>query len=255
MSVSISAEEHLAKFSLTVKDANEFITANLNQPDVIFYAALDHGVTTSMLNQITNYSPEIICQYFNAAGFECGELDETSILLNRNADVLEKLVNFNQNIGILSNNSIREEIEPQLISPQVPHVFFGPTYSLQENDGLYDAAELGIAHLNEVTASNESIESLFYGALINVFSALDESELMQINAFPDDGSAEEFQTMFLDMLNDMPEPIVWTEEEMFQLVVSEAIGIMNGFVLPDIDFIGRIDPLLSPAFWFDVNVA
>ncbi|MCC6922516.1 MAG: hypothetical protein IT525_05560 [Nitrosomonas sp.] len=123
MSVSISAEEHLAKFSLTVKDANEFITANLNQPDVIFYAALDHGVTTSMLNQITNYSPEIICQYFNTAGFECSELDETSILLNRNADVLEKLVNFNQNIGILSNSSIREEIEPQLISPQVPHVF------------------------------------------------------------------------------------------------------------------------------------
>ncbi len=238
----ISAKEHLAKLNITVQQANDFIVANIDQPETLFFAALDHGVTTKMLSEITNNPSDEVCNYFASSEFDCSTLDDTSILLNSDACSLENLVNFNEAIGTLSNDSIEGQVQSLLITEQIHEAFFGPVYPLQRADDEYDAAELGIEHLNSIPATNENIESLFYGTLINVFSAIDKSELTQINEFPDDGNVEDFQTLFLDTLSDVPESVSWTEEEMFELVTNEAADIMNGFFGSGI--IGRLDPLL-----------
>jgi hypothetical protein len=244
------AEDHLIKFGVTVQQASEFIVANVEQPETLFYAALDSGVTTEMLSEITSNSSDVICDYFSSAGFDCGGLDDTSILLNSDTSALENLVGFNKNIGALSNDLLSENVQTQLFTPDILHFFWSEANASQKIDGIYDAAELGVEHLNNIPASNENIESLFYGTLINVFSALDESELTQINEFPDNGNTEDFQTLFLDALNDIPEPVVWNEEAMFKLVANEASVIMNGFFVEGgVDFVGRLDPLLSPSFW------
>lgn len=238
----ISAEEHLAKLDVTVQEANDFIVANIDQPETLFFAALDHGVTTQMLSDITNNPSDEVCNYFASSEFDCSTLDDTSILLNSEACSLENLVNFNEAIGTLSNESIKEQVLPLLTTIQIHEAFFGPVYHLQRQDDEYDATELGAEHINSIPATNENIESLFYGTLINVFSAIDKSELMQINEFPEGGNTEDFQTLFLDTLNDIPDTVVWTEEEIFELVTEEAADIMNGFFGSGI--IGRLDPLL-----------
>lgn len=240
---TISAKEHLAKFGLTVKDAEEFIEVNLDRPGTIFDAALDYGVTTKMISEITNHSQDIICDYFTSAELECTMLDNTSILLNSDFDALESLVDFNKNTGILSNNSIREQVIPLLFTEDILHGFFKPIYSFQGADGLYDDVELGVEHLDDVSATDESIESLFYGTLINMFSTLDASELTQINEFHKNGETEDFQALFIDALSDKPD-IVWPEERMLELVTDTAANVMNGFFIGQHNFGGILDPLL-----------
>ena len=244
----ISAEEQLAKSGFTVQQANNFIVANIELPETLFYTALDHGVTTEMLSEITSISSDVICDYFASAGFECGGLDDTSILLNTDADGLESLVNFNENNGVLSNVSLNEHVESQLFTPDILHFFWAEANASQKIDGIYNAAELGVGHLNNIPAIDENIESLFYGTLINMFSSLDESELTQLNEYPDDGNIAGFKELFAEALSNTPNP-AWTDQEMFELVTNETADIMNGFFLEGVDFVGRLDPLLSPSFW------
>ena len=61
----MSAESILNKQGITLQEAKDFIDSNvkLNQPELIFKAALDHAVTISMLNEITGYSIDVIKAY------------------------------------------------------------------------------------------------------------------------------------------------------------------------------------------------
>lgn len=242
----ISAEEHLAKFGLTVQDANEFISSNLNQPESIFYAAFDYGVTKNMLSEITSASLEVICQYFEAAGFNCNELDSTSILVNSDLGILEKLINFNDGSGVLSTEALRISVEP-LLTGESPlnGPFFGPIFKFQQNDGIYDADELGVGHLNSVPAIDESIESLFYGSLINFFSELDSTELEKINFF--DGTQNEYQVFLLNVLDENSPSGAWSNDELADFVINKAAQIINEHppIDLDINWIGILDSVFT----------
>ena len=226
----ISAEDHLAKFGVTVEQAFDFIFSNVNQPDVIYSVAREHGVTNAMLSEITNKSTDIINKYFTSANIDNSLFDQTSKMINSDLGTLEEMIQFNNKVGILSNDSLKNEVL-QLISDKNAYVpMFGPIYPFSVKDGFYDAEELGVDHLEDVLATDESIESLFYGGLINMFRALDESELNQIHTFPDGGNQEDFQVLLLDVLtNELPSSIVWSDEQLAEMVAAEAAEINDKF--------------------------
>lgn len=221
----ISAEEHLAKLGVTVQQAYDFIFANVDQPEKIFDAAFDAAVTTNMLSEITNISTNIICNYFDSAGFDCGELDDTSILVNTDLGSFEKLIAFNNNTDSLSTHVLRESTQSKLEFPSLIEIFFEPIFGFQRKDGIYDAEELGVGHLDNVPATNESIESLFYGSLINFFSELNPNELEQINSF--NGNQDEYHRLLFDVLSETSPTGSWTNDELSNLVVNEATNIIN----------------------------
>lgn len=238
----ISAEEQLAKRGVSIQQAADFITINIDQPEVIFAAARESGVTNAMLNEITNFPTEVITEYFTFNDLDPRELDNTSILFNSDPDSLENLVNFNNNIEVLSNSSLSEQVQSLLSFDGIYPLFLGPIYTLQSDDKIYDTEELGVGHLNNVPATEESVESLFYGSLINLFSALDESELAQINEFSNKKeNTEEFRALLFEVLNDTPEPDVRTDDKMFELVTNEAASIINNHFNGDFKLIGVLD--------------
>lgn len=241
----ITAEDHLAKLDVTVQQAIDFIVVNVDQPDVIYSAAFDNGVTNAMLSEITNISKEVISDYFVSANFQPQKLDYTSMLANFDLGSLETLVDFNTNTGILSNSSLRETVSSSVAIPQTYALSFEAVISFQSNDGIYDASELGVGHLTDVVATSDNLESLFYGSLINMFRALDETELNQINAFPEDGNSEDFQTLLLQTLSETPETVSWTDEQLAELVSIKATDVIdelwsgNGFVgVLDVSYYG-----------------
>jgi len=226
----ISAEEHLAKLGITVQQANDFIVENVDNPELLFVVARQNGVTNSMLSEITNISTSVISDYFVAADINSLELDQTSILVNSDLGFLETLVDFNHNTGILSNASLSEIVQPQVDGLYEftfeTHASLFPFYL---NDGIYDAEELGVGHLTDVAATSNSLESLFYGSLINMFRMLDESELNQINLFPEDGTSEDFQALLVESLSESPSSFIWTDEQLAALVTIEAAANINEF--------------------------
>ncbi|MCB1934660.1 MAG: hypothetical protein KDF59_01840 [Nitrosomonas sp.] len=239
----ISAEEHLAKLGFTVQQAFDFIFANVGQPEVIYSAARENGVTNAMLSEITNVSKDIIHNYFAKVGKDSTVLDYTSILINFDLGSLETLVEFNNNAGILSNLSLDDAVGPLLIEELALPFFYKPYRSFQAADEVYDAEELGVGHLSDVPATDESIKSLFYGTLINMYETIDKTELDQIKTFPEDGDFAEFQSILLDAFSDVPATVAWSDEELANLVVEEAVETVNKLFnfVGDSELVGVLD--------------
>lgn len=223
----ISAEAHLAKLGFTVQQAKAFIESNASKPDVIFATARQYGVTTNMLSEISGYSNDVIRGYFDASGEKSAELDYTSLLVNSDLGNLENLVGFNEKTGALSNASLRATVKSFLSDKNS----YEPTFSAihTESDGIYDAEELGVGHLLHVAATNENIESLFYGTLINIFERIDKSELSEINNPSLDKNSNEYKQLLLNALTDSPDTIAWSDKQMVDLVTEEAAHIIDQY--------------------------
>jgi len=229
----ISAEKHLAKSGVTVGQASDFIWANIDQPEIIFAAARQHGVTNAMLHEITGVSSSVINDYFKNADLVPERLDHTSILFNTDIGSIETLVGFNDNAGALSNASLKAKVQPLIDLPAAYNFPFTARYDFQSEDGVYDEDELGISQLGDIDATNENIESIFYGTLIRMFSRLDSTELSQINGFPKNGNPVDFQTLLLDALNDPVTDPIWTEESLVHKIVDEAVYLHNHYMQDD----------------------
>ncbi|MEK6736283.1 MAG: hypothetical protein AABY47_06915 [Pseudomonadota bacterium] len=225
----MSAESHLAEFGITVQQARDFIKLNIQEPEEIFQVARDYGVTTRMLSELSDHSVDAVRGYFSAVNLQSKDLDYPNILVNSDLGSLGSLVSLNQREGILSNTSLRTAVLEKLGSNKGDYEFtFGFVKPYQDDDGIYNADELGVGHLTSVPATTESLESLFYGSLINIFSALDEIELNQIVGFSNKGT-EEYQTLFLSTLSESPTPIMWSDTDLSHLVEDEVVSIIGKY--------------------------
>lgn len=225
----MSAETHLAKFGVTTQQAIDFINSNVLEPEKIYDTAYDYGVTTKMLSELSGYSVDVVRAYFEDTSEIWEKLDNTSILINSDLGSLESLIATNERDGLLSNASLRN-----LVLPKVEHSLptaYEPSFnwakSYQDDDNIYDEEELGVFGLASVPATTESVESLFYGSLINIFSRLDDAELIQINEFPNKES-EEYQLLLFTNLNS-PSVVSRNDTDLSALVVAEAVNTINNY--------------------------
>jgi len=224
------AEKYLADLGITVQQAKDFIIANIEKPEIIFKTASQYGVTTRMLGEITGYPRDAVQKYF--PNTDMGKLLDMSKLVNSDLGLLEDLVAFNTREGVLSNASLRAVVK--LKTDGYDQSFTSSNPDLQLKDSLYSSGELGVEHLDDIPATTDNIESLFYGSLINIFSALDASELNQIKAFPDNGNNEDFQALLLTVLSESPTTIAWNDSQLADLVANEAINILGKYWTNDL---------------------
>ncbi len=226
----IPAETYLNSFGVSVEQAQEFIDLNIEQPEIIYSTALEYGVTTAMLSEIKGIPKDVINEYFSSVDKEGQLIDGMSILVNSDLGTLEPLVNLNSNAGNLSNASLREATLNKLEVKADYDPFFSEKMKRDlHKDGIYDAEELGIGLLGNIPATGENLESIFYGSLINMFSALDKSEWDQITELQNSGSPEELHALLFTALSEPPSPIAWSETEMRDMVAIEAANIIEKY--------------------------
>lgn len=237
----IPAESYLNSFGITVQQARDFIDLNIEHPEIIFEVAFEYGVTTAMLSEIKGYPGDIVREYFNSIDTDGRSLDGRSILVNSDLGSLEPLVNFNSKAGILSNVALKEGVKNELPIKAFYDPTFAPEHRDIQKDGSYDAEELGVGSLGNVPATSESLESLFYGSLINIFSALDESEWSQITTLRANGSTEDYHALLLTSLSTSPSSVAWSDETMAQMVKEEASYIIEKYWAPGEVLIGILD--------------
>lgn len=238
----MSAATHLAKFGVTVEQAYDFIIANVDQPEIIFDTAEEFAVTTAMLSEITQFSTAVISNYFASFNLDTGKLDETHILINSDPDALSSLVTLNTRTGILSNESLRGFVQQALNDPSQYDAVFGPQFPFQDDDDIYDAEELGVITLSNIPATTASIESLFYGSLINMFLRFDQTELNQIVFFPvaERRGSDDFQAFVFEALSDISLTAPRPDDELAGLVVREAAILITELV-EDSTIVGVLD--------------
>lgn len=231
------AEKYLTDLGITVDQASDFINVNIGDPQKIFKTASEYGVTTRMLSEISGYLRNDVQKYFADVNPDWSKLLDKSKLVNSDLDLLEDIVAFNTRELILSNASLREIVKPKIDSldyADYDSTFLSSFPDLQLKDGLYSSGELGVEHIDNIKATSENIESLFYGTLINIFLTLDESEFDQIITFPDNGSSEDFQALLLVALKESPTPIIWNDEQLIDKVTDEAVNIIKKYWTDDL---------------------
>lgn len=232
-----TGQEVLAHYQITIDQAQQFILANIKQPDVIFDTAEDFGITTQHLSDITGYSTNIISGFFGSFGLDTVELDDIRILFNSELDNGFSLVGFNNRSDVLSTASLSSLVKADVEISDYSD-FFKPVFSYQTDDGLYTPDELGVPG-NSVPATEASIESLVYGTLINVYAGLDDSELTVLKDFSHNAAnIDEYRALLTDALGD---PAIHSDEELADLIADETVALINEFWYGDVIVNGTLD--------------
>lgn len=178
-------DDVLNEIPATRPQALDWIYAHADQPETIFELAFGNGITTSMLSDLTGFSNNQISAYFATKGLDVGLLEEVGILFNSELGSLDHLVEFNDHGGALSTVSLRDTVKVSFEDDSTSYDgFFESLFDYQESDGIYSPDELGVKNLGNITASEENIESIFYGTLINIFQQFDAAEYQQIIESP-----------------------------------------------------------------------
>ena len=119
----------------------------------------------------------------------------------------------------------------------IPIFFFTLLVGYEEADGVLTPDELGVSHLGNVPATTDSIKSLVYGSLINLYSQLDETELSELKEFPhDENNRDEYRSLLIEDLKDSAN---YTDDVLADLVVSETASIIEEY--RNLDTVGVLD--------------
>lgn len=233
-----TGQEVLDFYKVTISQALQFIEANINKPQTIFNKANESGITIQHLSDITGYSTDIISNYFVSAGLNPRKLDEVKLIFNSSVGDLESIVSFNSHSGALSNIELGDRVET-VVDPIKYQYFFEPfsQHEYEQIDGVLTPDESGISHLGNVPATSDSMESIVYGSLINLYSQLDETELRELKEFPyDENNKDQYRSILIESLKDSAN---YTDNVLADLVVSETASIIEEFWNHDI--VGVLD--------------
>lgn len=131
----------------------------------------------------------IFLNYDDATDFITDQDNSYQEFLPADMEALASLVGLNTYTGELSNASIREQVIA-LTGSDAYYEAFDPSNYEGSSDGVFTTEELGLSHLSNLPATTETLESLFYGTIINTFKAIDMDEAMSIETFIDSHEAE-----------------------------------------------------------------
>ena len=186
-----TASSALAQHGWTVAQAAQWIQAHLNDPAQIQNAMASLGLDYTMLSEVAaqlqpGITPAQIQQFFQASipqpqpqpGPQVPGAGEAVFPTE-----LQNLVSLNQNTGVLSNANVRSIALQQGVSAERYDQLFSPSSIDLNGDGILSTNELGLSALGNLPATSDTVASLLYGTVINVYHALDMQELMSIGNF------------------------------------------------------------------------
>lgn len=189
----MTAAELLSQYGITVPQASNWIQANVGNPGLVYNTALQYGVTSNMLAEIVSpwvpgASASLVEGFFDSKGFNGSALGGGSgstgnEILPSDLAGLASLLTLNNNQGALSTESLRAQVLSALEVDAWYDELFSPSVYQGAADGSFTGEDLGNPSLGTLSATQETLESLYYGTLIKMFKAIDMDEILQINNF------------------------------------------------------------------------
>ncbi|MES2787969.1 MAG: hypothetical protein V4684_21050 [Pseudomonadota bacterium] len=108
--------------------------------------------------------------------------DEDGGILPDNLMDLVSLLQLNSRSGVLSNASLKAAVVAQTGEANYLATFTPDGVDGGE-DGTWTTDELGFTHLGNLPATVATIESLFYGTWLHIFTSIDQGEATQLSDF------------------------------------------------------------------------
>ena len=189
----MNTSDYLAQLGVSLDQARSFVMANLDKPANIYNAAKQFKIDSQMLADIVapsvpGISAAQVEAFFNAKGLDGARLNAsemhttTSNLLDNGMQALSHLFNFNQHTGILSTQSLRDAIVAKVGMTAYTKAF-SPANLPGGADGVLSTTDLGFTHLGDIQATWQNVESLYFGTVTNMLTAISQSEVDELTAF------------------------------------------------------------------------
>lgn len=235
----MSAVSHLAQFGVSIEQARAYLMANLDKPLDIFSTAHQFGITCEMLAEIVgSVDTSAVRSWFIDRGFNPNTLDGTpNPFIPADMQALVSLVSLNAETGILSNSALHAAIVKQAGADAFNEVFSPGNYDGSE-DGFFSGVELGLASQANLPATQETLESLYFGTAIKIFRSIDlaeiENELMpflRLNqealAIGNPAVTEQYSTLLIGILKDNATQPLFSEQQIAEAIVAGGIDFVS----------------------------
>ncbi|MGH1461465.1 MAG: DUF4214 domain-containing protein [Neptuniibacter sp.] len=128
------------------------------------------------------------------------------VLFPEDIDALFSLIGLNDETGVLSTATLRELVIAETGESDYNSAFDPSNYA-GADDGTFTEAELGLSGLGDLPANQDTMESLWYGTLINAFQAIDIQEATELSDFVlaneevfSSGDTSSIQQDYIDLL-------------------------------------------------------
>jgi hypothetical protein len=224
----VSASTYLGNLGISVQDARTFIMSHLDNPSLIFNTATQYGVTNEMLGEIVGgYSADQVESFFNSHGFNGDQLD-AHVLLADDMMQLSNLISLDTHTGALSVASLRSQVIAQT-GASAYQAAFSPDLYGGAADGVFTSTELGV-NLGTLPATQDTMESLFYGTLINALTAIDTQEFTDLfNFIQTNGTAlengnlaveDQFFALLVSVFSDVAATPMFAEAQIAETLVT-----------------------------------
>jgi hypothetical protein len=190
MPISLATSDHLATLGVSPEQALQFINANIQSPAVIFGTAVSTATTLNMLGEIVGRSSDEVAAFFLAHGFDPNTLETGTpgpgqAFVPPELNQLGDLWALNTQTGNLSNAALRAQAVSAVGGEANFDMIFNPVHFAGGADGVFAKSDLQFIHLGQLAATQENLESLFFGTVINLVRRIDVSEHQAISAAAD----------------------------------------------------------------------
>jgi hypothetical protein len=231
-------------FGVSMAEANEFVMSHVSDPAFIYNMATQYHVTSAMLGEITGYSSTDVENFFTANHLDGAALRAAptqssglQLLSMEGSAIPDSFVKLNTWSGVLSTASLHAAIVANTGQAAYDQAFSAAPYDAN-HDGVLSASELGTTVLGASLPANEgTIESIFFGTVVNALKSLDANELNDLISFADTHSAAleagdlaTMQQMVSMVFTDMSTPTanpVMTDDIAAEAIVGPVSDLIN----------------------------
>lgn len=241
--MSTTSDYIAATFGVTMAQAHDFIMAHVSDPAYIYTMATQYHVTSAMLGEITGYSSTDVEGFFSANGLDGMALRAPTtttpapqLFAVEGATIPDSVVKLDTWSGALSTASLHASIVALTGQAAYDQAFSAAPYDTN-HDGVLSTSELGTSAVGSLPATEASIESIFYGTVINALKSFDQTELTDLKAFVDAhtaaldaGDAATTQQMLSMLIADISTPTnapAVTDSMVIDAVVQPIADMIN----------------------------
>lgn len=245
-----TASSVLAQHGWTTAQAAQWIQAHLNDPAQIQSTMASLGLDYTMLSEVAaqlqpGITPAQIQQFFQASIPQPQPQPQPSPQVPGAGEAvfpteLQNLVSLNQNTGVLSNDNVRSIALQQGVSAERYDQLFSPSRIDLNGDGILSTNELGLSTLDNLPATSDTVASLLYGTVINVFHALDMQELTNIGNFvnahanemaynPNSPYVAQLESMMVDALSTPAAQPIMNDEQIANALGLVVVGMAQSY--------------------------
>lgn len=244
----MTTADYLAKFNLTIQDAYNFVMSHLGNPKQIYDVCKQFGVSNEMLSDIVGMgiSPTQVRDFFNSFGLDGNALFAVNMQSNLGLDnynnlddvsaLFSNLLTVNNESGSLSSASLKQQII-SVTGESAYNSAFNPWVFDATGDGVINANDFGGGTMGNLAATQESVESIYYGTLISMLKSIDIYENQEMEVFVYENqlalanqevwAINELLTRTYDVYKDYASPQLLSYEQIESAIVNSTIGLVG----------------------------